>query len=285
MNNQHLCIDPVYFDILMINPTTVVGTREFKGITMNEYISIGELASIFDVTVQLLRHYDAKELLVPEIRDPVTGHRKYRFDQMYKLATIRYLRKIGYSLDKIEDFIRINDFDQAISAMKSQSEELKRRYNELLLTDNIIQKKLAFIAAERKHIVENQFTKKTLPPRYYVLIGDETALFTNELFYFYPTLGFYSGDTKKFGAYLLDHPDLISFTVAQNDIGRSMIPGGVYQSTYHFGPYQTMPHTIERLLDYCKADRMRTVVTFNIIDQFIVTDPERYVTEVQLRIE
>lgn len=252
---------------------------------MKECISIGELAGIFDITVQLLRHYDEKGLLVPEIRDPLTGHRKYRFDQMYKLATIRYLRKIGYSLDNIEKFIRINDFDQAISAMKSQSEELKKKYNELLLTDNIIQKKLAFIADEQKNIVKDQFVRKTLPPRYFVLIGDETALFTNELFYFYPTLGFYTEDKKKFGAYLLDHSDIISFTVAQNDLGRSMLPGGVYESAYHFGPYQTIYETIDRLLDHCGADRKRTVVTFNIIDQFIVTEPERYVTEVQLKVE
>ena len=31
---------------------------------------IGELAKIFDVNVQLLRHYDKEGLLVPDIRNP-----------------------------------------------------------------------------------------------------------------------------------------------------------------------------------------------------------------------
>ena len=31
---------------------------------------IGELARMFDINVQLLRHYDKEGLLVPEIRNP-----------------------------------------------------------------------------------------------------------------------------------------------------------------------------------------------------------------------
>ena len=35
---------------------------------MKEFLSIGELAKIFDVDVQLLRLYDAKGLIVPQVR-------------------------------------------------------------------------------------------------------------------------------------------------------------------------------------------------------------------------
>ena len=69
---------------------------------MKEYLSIGELAEIFDMDVQLLRHYDAKGLLIPEIRNRENNRRFYHFDQIYPLATIRYLRKLGYSLPQIK---------------------------------------------------------------------------------------------------------------------------------------------------------------------------------------
>ena len=60
---------------------------------MKEFLTIGELADIFDMDVQLLRHYDAKGLLVPQVRNSENKRRFYHFDQVYPLATIRYLRR------------------------------------------------------------------------------------------------------------------------------------------------------------------------------------------------
>ena len=56
---------------------------------MKEYLSIGELANIFDMDVQLLRYYDARGILVPSVRNEASGRRYYHFDQVYPLATIR----------------------------------------------------------------------------------------------------------------------------------------------------------------------------------------------------
>ena len=65
---------------------------------MKEFLTIGELADIFNMDVQLLRHYDAKGLLVPQVRNSENNRRFYHFDQVYPLATIRYLRRLDYSL-------------------------------------------------------------------------------------------------------------------------------------------------------------------------------------------
>ena len=56
---------------------------------MKEYRSIGELANIFGMDVQLLRYYDARGILVPSVRNEANGRRYYHFDQVYPLATIR----------------------------------------------------------------------------------------------------------------------------------------------------------------------------------------------------
>ena len=56
---------------------------------MKEYLSIGELANIFGMDVQLLRYYDARGILVPSVRNEANGRRYYHFDQVYPLATIR----------------------------------------------------------------------------------------------------------------------------------------------------------------------------------------------------
>ena len=68
---------------------------------MKEFLTIGELANIFNMDVQLLRHYDTKGLLVPQVRNSENNRRFYHFDQVYPLATIRYLRRLDYSLAQI----------------------------------------------------------------------------------------------------------------------------------------------------------------------------------------
>lgn len=62
---------------------------------MKEFLTIGELANIFNMDVQLLRHYDTKGLLVPQVRNSENNRRFYHFDQVYPLATIRYLAATG----------------------------------------------------------------------------------------------------------------------------------------------------------------------------------------------
>lgn len=71
---------------------------------MKEFLTIGELANIFNMDVQLLRHYDTKGLLVPQVRNSENNRRFYHFDQVYPLATIRYLRRLDYSLAQIKLF-------------------------------------------------------------------------------------------------------------------------------------------------------------------------------------
>ena len=84
---------------------------------MKEFLTIGELADIFDMDVQLLRHYDAKGLLVPQVRNSENKRRFYHFDQVYPLATIRYLRRLDYSLAQIKEFLHSNGLrDNAVRA-------------------------------------------------------------------------------------------------------------------------------------------------------------------------
>ena len=46
---------------------------------MKEFLTIGELANIFNMDVQLLRHYDTKGLLVPQVRNSENNRRFYHF--------------------------------------------------------------------------------------------------------------------------------------------------------------------------------------------------------------
>ena len=68
---------------------------------MKAYLTVGEMGQMFGLNVQTLHYYDKIGLFCPQMRNPETGRRKYKFDQIYQLATIRYLRKLGYPLEAV----------------------------------------------------------------------------------------------------------------------------------------------------------------------------------------
>ena len=48
-------------------------------------LMIGKVASLYDITVQTLRHYDKIGLFRPEVINPETGYRYYSVLQLRKL--------------------------------------------------------------------------------------------------------------------------------------------------------------------------------------------------------
>ncbi|MCM3675409.1 MerR family transcriptional regulator [Peribacillus simplex] len=63
------------------------------------------MAKLRSVTVDTLRHYDKIGLLKPYHIDPETGYRYYSISQYEVLGTIKELRRIGFSLGKIKQFL------------------------------------------------------------------------------------------------------------------------------------------------------------------------------------
>ena len=101
---------------------------------------IGEFSQFMQVTVKTLRHYEQKGLLVPDETDPWTGYRYYSLAQMQKLASIRNLQRLGFSLDEIKDLYEesehvpsIVQIDDKIRSTEAQIAQLEMRLRRLLL--------------------------------------------------------------------------------------------------------------------------------------------------------
>jgi effector-binding domain-containing protein len=121
--------------------------------------------------------------------------------------------------------------------------------------------------------------------RKYLLIGSEEQLYKSDTFYFYPTIAFYRGDDKSFGAYLVDSSCEEVIDNIRNEESCLLIPEGKYLYGYHKGPYSTIPESIKKIYDNNKnLDLGNETIHFNIIDQFVESNPENYVTSIQIRI-
>lgn len=64
-------------------------------------LSIGDFARHAQVSVRMLRHYDALGLLVPASVDPATGYRSYAAGQLPRINRIVALKDLGFTLEQV----------------------------------------------------------------------------------------------------------------------------------------------------------------------------------------
>ena len=86
-------------------------------------LKIGEFSRLMQVTVKTLRHYEQKELLVPDEVDEWTGYRYYSITQMQKLNSIRQLQQLGFTLDEIKDLFDDESLFPSIEQLTEKIEE------------------------------------------------------------------------------------------------------------------------------------------------------------------
>lgn len=252
---------------------------------MKEIMTVGEMSALFKINVQTLHYYDSIGLFQPAIRDAETGRRHYNFDQVYKLASILYMRTLDYSLRQIRDYMERRSMDHSLEHLRKQSEVLRERTRSLMSIDTAIQRKIHFIEREIDRAQEDQVEVRYYPQRSYFLLGEEDSLYRSEAFYFYPTIAFYEGDRKFFGANLSCEDALHLNEVEEGTLERETIEAGYFLCGYHFGPYRQVQDSALAMRKQARelklSDRM---MDFNIIDQFIEKDPQNYITCMQVRI-
>ena len=96
-------------------------------------LKIGEFSRLMQVTVKTLRHYELKELLIPNEVDEWTGYRYYSIDQMQKLNSIRHLQRLGFTLEEIRDLYDEESHDPSVGQLCEKIEETERQL-QLLMT-------------------------------------------------------------------------------------------------------------------------------------------------------
>ena len=98
---------------------------------MKEYFSIGELAELFGLNIQTLYYYDSVGIFSPRERNEKNGRRKYEFDQIYELATVSYMRRLGYSLEEIKEYIENRSPERFMKMMDEKEKQIDREIEHL----------------------------------------------------------------------------------------------------------------------------------------------------------
>ncbi len=109
---------------------------------MQNKLSIGEMAKLRKVTVDTLRHYDKIGLLKPYHTDPNTGYRYYSIYQYEVLGTIKELRKIGFSLDEIKQFLTNRNVKKSVQLLQKSMDNIQEKIKELQNVHDILKRRI-----------------------------------------------------------------------------------------------------------------------------------------------
>lgn len=123
---------------------------------------------------------------------------------------------------------------------------------------------------------------KTFSDRYYFNIGSEETLYGSDVFYSYPTVVFYQGSEKSFGAFLYEY-DPLQTNPFRTEV--SVIEEGSFLFGYHQGPYEVIAATSCKMRSEAKDLKLADKnINFNILDQFVERNNQKFITEIQIPI-
>ena len=128
---------------------------------IKEYYNIGEFSDLFGINTQTLYYYDHIGLLKPRFRDPDNGRRQYYFDQVFKLASIRFMRKLDYSIDQIQEYSEITDYRESLEKLRMHSVKMQEQWkNKEYREKRITQTKKQWENEEYRNIMSGEKSVK-----------------------------------------------------------------------------------------------------------------------------
>lgn len=98
---------------------------------MQEKYSIGEVATMLEVSTRTLRFYDEKGLVKPAYTEE-NGYRFYEKEQIRQIELILFLKELGFSLKQIKTLIQDERGSKSLELLlKQQYQENKKKISEL----------------------------------------------------------------------------------------------------------------------------------------------------------
>ena len=123
-------------------------------------LKIGEFSRLMQVTVKTLRHYEQKELLVPDEVDEWTGYRYYSITQMSKLNSIRQLQQLGFTLEEIKELYDDESHTPSVEQLTEKIEETEKQLQRLMSRRNQL---LEWMDSHKKIKKMEKFSIESLP--------------------------------------------------------------------------------------------------------------------------
>ena len=262
---------------------------------MSTFYRIGEVASLYGISTDVLRYYESLGILVPHRSS--NGYRIYRTEDLWCLNIIRDLRDLGFSMEQIRDYIRersirstMSMFEQELALIDQQLERLTSlEHNILTRRQTIIQaqtlplgdillKKLPDRPCHR--IMQSYSTDEEMDVliKQLVSFGNDRQYIigNNQMGSFLNISNARKGNCRTYDAVFILHPE-----------GEYTLEKGSYLSVCYNGDCSQNQRYVPLLFSYAKKEGMNPVgplLELLWIDTHTSKYPQEQVTELQLQV-
>ncbi|GAA2208228.1 MerR family transcriptional regulator [Nonomuraea monospora] len=263
-----------------------------------ELLPIGQFARLGRLSVKQLRHYDELGLLRPAFVDGETGYRYYRASQARVALSIALLRSLDVPLAVVGEVLAgaPEEAGRSLAGVRDALEaELARRRRTLAALERVMAEGLP--SARVRLVSEPALRVAVVRERAAGAedIGRATSAAVARLLSGGTTV-VGGGPVRLVGLFPVDLGEMVEVSVALVlEEGRRagegaevrVLPGGVFASATHVGPYDQISLTAHAVLAWC-AER-RHVVRGPLREVYVsdpaVTSPEELVTHVRVCVE
>ncbi|GAA0071824.1 hypothetical protein UT300003_33490 [Clostridium sardiniense] len=118
---------------------------------MKNLFTIGEISKLFDINSKTLRYYDEIDLFKPRFINKENGYRYYSTEQFEQLNTIKYLKALGTSLNKIKQHLDNRSIDNIMDLFETQKKITEEKIKEMEFIKDKIQKRIETINYARRY--------------------------------------------------------------------------------------------------------------------------------------
>jgi DNA-binding transcriptional MerR regulator len=251
-----------------------------------KHLPIGRFARLCRLSVKQLRHYDELGLLPPAHVDPDTGYRYYRPDQARDALLIGLLRSLDVPLPSIGQVL--SGETGVLGGVRDRMEaDLARRERNFAALERILSQGLPRpeVTVVREPARRVAVVRDTASPE---RIGPVTSACVARLI---AAVGEPKG--LLIGLFPLDlaHEVAVAVTAETSEdvpgTSSDVLPGGLYASATHIGPYDQISLTAHALLAWV-SERGHTPVgplREVYVSNPATTSPDRLVTHLMIKLE
>ena len=275
--------------------------REQEHGIMKEKFLIGELAKLFNISTDTLRHYDRMDVLKPE-HNSMNHYRYYDIRSIFKLSKILFLKNLGISLNEINEYMKNRNIDNLVGMLKKKDRELDAKIHQLMNLKHKIHSKLELLENYGDEL--NHIKVKKIDRRYGIFLDmadlkDEYEIkqaFKKSQKYLkisswliegqiYTSISKKNIDKSIFNKFRY----FIEIECIEEDVHKNLeiIPESEYACKIVLGPYSDMADHYKELVGWINDKGYKIIgdsIEKNIVDYDFTESESDYVSEIQIPI-
>lgn len=234
-------------------------------------LSIGQFSKICLVSIKTLHYYDKIGLMAPQTIDDITGYRYYSEDQLPRMLLIQRLKRYGFSLAEIKQFLLCENQRALFSKLEQQKSSLQTHLQETALICEELERHILnfertgnIMGYQDNYTIELRETKDLaiLSSRQHMSVDDFghyyeklfKAVAENHLTPAGITMAIYHDEE-----FSPDCSDIeLAIVIKENDQATRQLPGCLCAMTVHHGAYSSLPDSYGAIVKWISNNGYET---------------------------